>query len=720
MRLFIAEKPSVAKVIIEELGKVKSCKGYCECKNDQIVTWCFGHMYELAEPDEYLSNDVPVRKNGKKMWRFEELPIVPSLWKLKARSDVREQLKTIKELIKKAQSIVNAGDPDREGQLLVDEILDQCSCNVPVLRYWANAQDHSSVAYALDHLTNNSQYQGMKHAAMARARADWLVGMNLTRAFTLAANNTLITIGRVQSPTLKLVVDRDYKIENFKPIDYYNIVAEFETNNGKRYQGNLITKNFAQGITDEESRIIDQNFVNQFLSMQATKVATIKSVVTEDKRNAQPLGLSLSDIQSKASSLFGYGAEEVLNLCQSLYEKKVTTYPRTDCSYLPTAQRQDASKVLNAISIALPELKPFITNANINITSNIWNDEKTTAHHAIVPTQQPIKAQDLSVKELNIYKLVCKYFIAQFYPTFDYSQTKIITQFNSYEYESIGRTINNQGWRTVINEEESKNKEILLPMVRPNEQVKNLDLKSHKEQTKAPSRFTEGSLIKAMENIYLYVDDPQAKKMLKDGDGIGTSATRANIIEELKKRGYIEKKGKNIISTQLGRQMIGLIPDKIKSPILTSLFESILKKIESGNAQIDDFINNQVDVIKLEISKVKATKINITDPHSSSLYKCTQCSSPLKRLKNSKGSMFWLCSNCNKTFSDLKGKPDFNPTTVEISTVYKCKACGAGLRRLESKKKKGIFFWSCSNYPTCKEIYFDDQGVPNYGRRNAN
>ena len=365
MRLFIAEKPSVARAIAESLGVSKKTKNYTECSDGSIVTWCFGHMFELAEPDEYTSDDVPVNSKGRKVWRFDELPIFPENFKLHPKSDAKEQLKVIKQLLKDADEVVNAGDPDREGQLLVDELLEEYRFKKPVKRYWANAQDSISVSRALQCLKSNDEFISLGVAARQRSYADWIVGMNLTRAYSVKAR-TLVTMGRVQSPTLKLVVDRDRAIANFKPVDFFRIFAEQSVNDSK-FVSELLTQEL--DCTDEENRIISKEKADEIVAKIENKEGEILSFNKTPKKKNQPLGYSLSDLTAKASSLWGFSAQKTLDVCQSLYEKKLTSYPRTDCSYLPEAQYGDAENVLKAIKETCSDLSSLVDGADKTIHS---------------------------------------------------------------------------------------------------------------------------------------------------------------------------------------------------------------------------------------------------------------------------------------------------------------------------------------------------------------
>ena len=695
MRLFIAEKPSVAKVIAENIGIKKKNKNFIECNDGSVVTWCYGHMFELAEPDEYTPDTVPLSNKGRKIWRFEELPIFPEKFVLRPRKEalVKEQLKVIKQLLKDANEVIHTGDPDREGQLLVDELLEEFKVKVSVKRYWANAQDNTSVSRALGSLKDNAEFVSLGTAARYRSFADWIVGMNLTRAFTIKAR-TLVTMGRVQSPTLKLVVDRDRAIVNFKPIDFYKIFASqtvlnnLEQNNKSSvFVSELQTENLDN--TDEENRIIDKNFAEKIIGEIKNQPGKILSFTETPKKKYQPLGFSLAEITAKASSLWGFTAQQTLDLCQSLYEKKLTSYPRTDCSYLPEAQFGDRGEVLNAIKDTCPMLASLVDGADLSIHTKTWNTEKTTAHHAIIPTMQRGDISQLSNDEQKIYQLVARNFICQFYPVHEFLDTQIISQINSYTFKANGKTVTNNGWLVCYekdnniaddcNEDQEQTSNIVLPKVAVDDVTRCDKAEIKDAKTKAPSRFTEGTLIKAMENIYKYTDDESARKTLKDGDGIGTSATRANIIAELKRKEYLENKGKNIVSTKVGQSAIDIIPEQVKSPVLTAVFESMLSGIEAKSIEPSTFMDKQKSLVNEEIEKVKAASITVAGKQSTS-----------------------------------------NKSQNNVSEKYFCKVCGKGLIKRESTKTKGVFWWGCSGFPNCKQMYFDDNGIPNYETKDKN
>jgi DNA topoisomerase-3 len=679
MRLFIAEKPSVAKAIAGELGTTGKGDGYIECGTDK-VTWCFGHMLEQADPDEYTPDDVPRGQSGKKVWRVDELPIIPQSWILKPKDDAKKQLSVIGKLIKEAKEIVNAGDPDREGQLLVDEVLEHFRNSKPVRRFWVSAQDSVSVKRGLAVLKENTTYAGWSDAARGRQRADWLIGMNLSRAYTLRAqrggSRALLTVGRVQTPTLALVVARDREIEAFKAVPYHTIRAVVQ-HAGGNFTAAWKAKDEQAGL-DSEGRLVDTAVADTLVASVKGQPGTIAAYKQEAKKQNQPLAFSLSDITAVASAKFAYSAEDVLNACQALYEThKLTSYPRTDCAYLPESQHADAPRVLEAVKHENPELAGLVDGADPRIKSKTWDDSKITAHHGIVPTMQRGSKAALNERERNIYDLIVRAYLAQFYPLHEYMQTTVGVEIAGENFAASGKVITRNGWRDVYaqadedgeKDDDEDSGTQALPAMAQGDAVRCADATRKDAKTKPPARFTEGTLIRAMENIHKFVSDAEHKKMLREGDGIGTSATRASIISELKRREFLAVKGKQIISTTLGRSVIDALPEVVKSPVLTALYERMLKGVEQGSAALDAFIAKQETFIRDQVAKANTGAVTIA--------------------------------------GGKEGAP--------VSAIHKCMACASGLSRRPSKKK-GQFWWGCSNFPTCKQTYPDLKGRPDYSK----
>jgi len=613
MRLFIAEKPSVAKAIVAELGCVTRGDGFITCKDGSVVTWCFGHLLEQAEPDAYLPDDVPRTKKGSKVWRFEDLPIYPKNWKLLPKNDkgVKKQLATIGKLLKKASLVVHAGDPDREGQLLVDEVLEHFRYTGRVQRFWFSAQDSASIRKGLTNLRDNETFDGMRLAALGRSRADWLLGMNLSRAYTLAqqaqGKKELIAVGRVQTPTLALVAKRDVAIRDFKPVPYFVIKARL--GGGKPFTAVWEPEESQAGI-DEQKRLVDRCIAAALQQrLKAVGQATVVRCSRTPKKIAQPKAFSLADIQLGASNQFGFSAEKTLNLCQSLYEThKATSYLRTDCSFLPESQYADAKNVLAAIAKTMPPLAGLVAKCDCSIQSPTWNDKKITAHHGIIPTQQAADGSKFSDDERKIYRLIAERYLSNFLPAHEYLACSIELRIATERFSAKGRLVTKPGWKVVTSaadEDKADDEGQALPELKSGLQLPVSGIDCEEERTKPPAAFTEGTLIRAMENIHQAVNDPQSKKFLKEGDGIGTPATRAAIIAELKRKKYLEVKGKKIVATELGLHLLQVVPDVMKNPVLTALFERILHEVEAGNVPLDVFIEKQKQLVINELRRLR-------------------------------------------------------------------------------------------------------------------
>lgn len=666
MRLFIAEKPSLGKGIAQFLPSKGVSKGpagkpptHIEA-GDDVVTWCFGHLLEMAQPEDY--------NEAFKKWDASLLPMVPDQWQLIPKDDAKSQIKAIKELLAKADEVVNAGDPDREGQLLVDELLEYLGNTKPVKRIWLASLDETSVRKALANLKDNQEYQNLKASAEARQRGDWLVGMNLTRAYTLSGRNSgydgVLSVGRVQTPTLALVVNRDLAIENFKPKDFFGVTASIKAAGGAF---SARWKPSDSVAVDESGRLLDKSIADTVavkVTGQDGKVVTFEAT---EKKQAAPLPYSLSSLQATANKKLGLSAQEVLDIAQELYEAKLTTYPRTDCNYLPESQLADAAGVLSGLTGDYEELAK---QANPSLKSAAWNDKKVTAHHAIIPTGQ---SAQLKGKQALVFDLIVRAYLAQFFPAFTYRQTNILLDVAGEAFTASGKVPLLPGWKVVFgavaddeddaDKTEDNSDKQTLPALTDGESVKCETAKVDSKKTTPPARFTEGTLIQAMTNIHQLVDDVELKKRLKETAGIGTEATRAGILETLKKRDFLAEKGKQIISTDAGRKLILALPDAVKSPGLTGLFEQVLDGIAEGRVSPAQFLAKQLEFVTKYVEHAKTATLNLTPAHG-----CPVCKKGFLRRRSSENGYFWGCSRygqeedaCKAAYPEKGGKPDFAP-----------------------------------------------------------
>lgn len=723
IRLFIAEKPSLAQAIAEQLSHTAEKQKTHWILGNDIVTWCFGHILEQAMPENYNTQYAT--------WRAEDLPIVPEQWKLLPKESCKAQLAAIKSLLTKADVVIHAGDPDREGQLLVDEVLLFLGNRKPVKRLLINDYNGTKVRQALAAIHNNhdAQFQGWYESALARSRFDWLFGINLSRAYTLAARKIhyegVISIGRVQTPTLALVVERDLAIDNFKSKPFYTLKAKLKHEKGE-FVARWKVKPEQPGL-DEEGRLIDIAIAEHLAKGLINKPGHIYKYEKLTKNEQAPLLFSLSGLIKAANNKYGYSAQEVLDICQALYEThRLTTYPRTDCEYVSEAQHQEAPGVLAAIKANRPDLVQLASKADSNRKSPAFNDNKVTAHHAIVPTVRKASLSALTDKQLNIYDMVVRAYLAQFFPPHQYLQTTVEAQVENEIFSARGKTPVSPGWREIYSpvEDEDKKPEDneqdnkqTIPLMKKGDSTHCLDCLVEHRKTTPPARFTEGTLQDAMKDIHKFVTHPEAEKRLREGQGIGTEATRPGIIEELKKRGFLqaEKAGsKKIISTSTARALILALPKHTKDPALTAICEQALEMVATQKLSAAEFIRRNVVLITKLCQEAATSSLGL--PVAPQI-PCPTCKSGYLKRRSSTNGHFWSCTNwnaeptCSATFKDERGKPQLMPSP-EIS----CPKCRTGkLRRF--KGKKGVF-WACSNYRSdankCEATFPDTRGKPSF------
>jgi len=711
MRLFLCEKPSQARDIGKVLGATSKGDG---CLNGQnvSVTWCFGHLLEMANPEDYNPDW--------KQWQMNALPMLPEQWKLTVRKDAAKQYKAIAKLLKQANEVVIATDADREGEIIAREVMALAGYRGPTYRLWLAALDEASVRKALADLWPGERTAALYQAGLARGRADWLVGMNMTRAYTLAARqggyDQLLSVGRVQTPTLRLVVDRDLEIEHFTPVPYFVVTATFAVQSGQFVAQWQVPEN----IADDEGRCVQQAAAQAVAQKINGQTGQVTKAETQRKQEGAPLLFSLSSLQQEASRRYGLGAQKVLDIAQSLYEThKATTYPRTDCGYLPQSQFAEAPQVLAAMSQSDSAVTALCEQADTSLTSKAWNDKKITAHHGIIPTTTATDISNMSEVELKLYDLIRRRYLTQFYPAFEYDQTSIEVTVAGECFGTTGRVTVNEGWCVVMgkppkdtdaDEVTTDNHHQSLPAMRTGENATVQATDMAQKQTKPPARFTEGTLIQAMKSIGKYVEDPRLKKVLKETSGIGTEATRASIIETVLKRGFVTKQKKYLVSTAAGRALIQMLPPQVKDPAMTALWEQSLEQIAAGQGTLDAFMERQTQWVTQVVKHVQqqgGVQLAGVEQHP-----CPNCQKSLRRRKGSKG-WFWACTgypDCKTTLPDARGKPG-KPKAAEPSggKVYPCPDCQQPMRRIKGNKGH---FWGCTGYPNCKATLPDVEGKP--------
>ena len=600
MRLFIAEKPSLARAIADVLPKPHSRgDGFIKCGENDYVTWCVGHLLEQAEPEAYN----PIFKQ----WRLEHLPIIPDKWQLIPRKDVAKQLKTVEKLIHQADELVNAGDPDREGQLLVDEVFSYANLSVEkrdqIKRCLISDLNPSAVEKAVQKLQPNRNFIPLATSALARARADWLYGINMTRAYTIrgrqAGYHGVLSVGRVQTPVLGLIVRRDFEIEHFQPKDFFEVVAHIQNEKTTENSTALFTftalwqpSKACEDYQDEDRRVLSQSLAENVVKRITQQPAEVMEYSDKREKETAPLPYSLSALQIDAAKRFGLSAQEVLDICQRLYEThKLITYPRSDCRYLPEEHFAERMAVLNAISTHAPTYRVLPDIVNIEQRNRCWNDKKVEAHHAIIPTAKN-RTVNLTQQELNVYTLIARQYLMQFCPDAEYRKSKITLNIAGGTFIAQARNLQTAGWKTLWGKEDSdeEQQEPLLPIVKKGQILFCQKGEIISKKTQPPKPFTDATLLSAMTGIARFVQDKELKKILRETDGLGTEATRAGIIELLFKRGFLYKKGKNIHSSEAGRILIQALPDIATQPDMTAHWESQLTGISQKQTSYQQFM----------------------------------------------------------------------------------------------------------------------------------
>ncbi|MBL0535023.1 DNA topoisomerase III [Aeromonas dhakensis] len=591
MRLFIAEKPSLGRAIADVLPKPhKKGEGFIETAQGDVVTWCIGHLLEQAEPDAYDA--------AYKQWRMESLPIIPSQWQLVVKPKTKTQLTVIKRLLKQADCVVNAGDPDREGQLLVDEVIDFLGYGKtrPVLRCLISDLNPPAVRRALDKLRDNKEFVPLAVSALARSRADWLYGINMTRAYTLLGRkggcSELLSVGRVQTPLLGLVVRRDLEIEAFVPKPFFEVLAHLQAEGNERFSAKWLPSEACLPWQDEEGRVLNRALAAKVVERIQGQPALVEEVEEQARKQAAPLPYNLSSLQIDAAKRFGMDAKRVMDVCQSLYERhKLITYPRSDSRHLPSEHFNRGGQVREAIASTAPALARAVSEADGKIRSKAWNDSKVDAHHAIIPTEKHCNEGSLSGDEARLYGLIARQYLLQFYPPFEYNDSKVLLRIAGGQFQAKARRILKAGWKVLLGVEEDDEEEAgTLPALRQGEQLLCERGELLEKMTQPPKSFTDATLLAAMTGIARYVQDPEIRKTLRETDGLGTEATRAGIIDLLFKRRFLVRQGKSIKATPTGRALIQALPATATTPDMTALWEQHLGRIAERQASYQQFM----------------------------------------------------------------------------------------------------------------------------------
>lgn len=610
MRLFIAEKPSLARAIADVLPKPhRRGDGYISCGSGDTVTWCIGHLLEQAEPDAYDTRYA--------RWNLADLPIVPEKWQLKPKPSVAKQLNVIKRLLGDAQQVIHAGDPDREGQLLVDEVLDYLELapekRQTVQRCLINDLNPQAVERAISRLRDNREFIPLCVSALARSRADWLYGINMTRAYTIlgrnAGYNGVLSVGRVQTPVLGLVVRRDEEIENFVSKDFYEVKAHIVTPAEERFTAMWIPSESCEPHQDEEGRLLNKALAEHVIKRIEGQPAIVTGYNDKRESETAPLPFSLSALQIEAAKRFNLSAQQVLDLCQRLYEThKLITYPRSDSRYLPEEHFAGRHAVMNAIASHVPELQQ-VAAVDPDRRNRCWDDKKVDAHHAIIPTARAGNI-NLSDDERKIYTLVARQYLMQFCPDAMYRKCVIDLDIANGKFVAKARFLAEAGWRALLGakERDDEDEGSPLPVVAKGDELLCEKGELMERQTQPPRPFTDATLLSAMTGIARFVQDKELKKILRATDGLGTEATRAGIIELLFRRTFLYKKGRYIHSSEAGRALIHCLPEIAARPDMTADWEATLTQISEKNRRYQDFMQPLVGTLYQLIDQARSNR----------------------------------------------------------------------------------------------------------------
>lgn len=697
--IVLAEKPSVGRDLAKVLGCGKNGNGYLEGQR-YIVTWALGHLVTLADPEAYGEKY--------KTWSIETLPMVPAKMQLVVIRETSKQFGIVKNLLHRGDvdELVIATDSGREGELVARWIMEKAGFNKPVKRLWISSQTDKAIKDGFNSLKPAREYDNLYYSAQCRAEADWLIGLNVTRALTCKYNAQL-SAGRVQTPTLAMIVQREEEIRRFIPKDFWTVSAT--------------AKGFTIQWQDKKSgqtRLFDKEKSDEIVKKVTGAAGVVVEVKKDLKKELPPLAYDLTELQRDANRRFNYSAKQTLSIMQRLYEQhKLVTYPRTDSRHITQDMVSTLGERLKSIAIGpYATMAREVTKRGIQVTKRLVDNSKVTDHHAIIPTEQYVDLSSLNSEERNIYDLIVRRFIAVLSPAFEYEQTTVKIEAQGELFSAKGKIVKSSGWKSVYEgrnlkeEDDEEEGDQNLPEIKQGESVKLTGVRAVNGKTKPPARYNEATLLSAMEHPGKFIEDEELRETMDKTSGLGTPATRADIIEKLFDSFYMERKGKEIVPTSKGIQLVGLVPEELKSPELTAKWEQQLSLISKGKAKPVLFVND----MKSYASKLVSTVVASSDTfrHDNiTREKCPDCGKFMLEVNGKKGKMLVCqdrecghrkqmtvvsnarCPECHKKM-EIRGEGD-------NKSFY----CACGYReKLEAFKKR-------------KSEHVDKKEVTNYLRK---
>ena len=732
MRVFLCEKPSQARDIAPHVGARSRGDG-CIKGDGVAVTWCIGHLLEQAGPECYSAE--------LKTWTLASLPVIPDRWQMLVVPSTKSQFAIVRKILAEAREVVIATDADREGEVIAREVLDLVGYRGQIQRLWLTALNAPSIKLALSRLQPEAQTRNLYHSGLGRSRADWLAGMNFTRALTVAfsagrGRRGVLTCGRVQTPVLGLIVRRERAIKNFMPKTFFILDAAFLINGVTLPMDWMAPKD----RLDDQGHCVRVDLVKAVADAIRGQVGRVVDVTSTPERELAPLLHYLGSLQKEASARFGLKAQAVLDACQALYEKhKATTYPRTDCEYLPQTMFSEVPDVIQSLVAVDPSLAQLAAAVDTTTPGRCFNDKKITAHHAIIPTNNPsVQLREMSKSEQLVYDMIRRRYLSQFLGDHHFTKTVLQVDCVGHRFSKTGKVTVRPGWHRADPQPtaagtshqrgspgDTKEAVAVLPVAKVGDAAKNTKAEVATKKTEPPKRYTEGTLITAMESIDKEIEDPRFKQVMKNKEkaGIGTEATRSSIIASLFLREYIATEKKWLVPTDKGGQFIELlerIAPGLVDPVLTAHWEERLMQIEAGQVELPAFESEIASWLTHTIEDIKqqagSVKIGAPDPSHGPVQKsanplargitCPQCKKHVLRMISGPRGVFWGCGgypdSCKATFPDKEGKPVLDRATAPAAVAgATCPTCMHGKLVLRELKDKGKKFLGCTDYPQC-------------------